>query len=309
MNFTLKQLRYFDSALRNGSIARAAEEMNISQSSITAAIDLIEQTLAADLFRRIPAKGIVATQAGQEVGRRVSAFLDQARLFEADLMSLTGDPTGTLRLGCYAPTAPYVLPPMLKRIARGYPDIRIDLQEGDMQRITEMLNSGSVDVALTYRRVTPDAQPFVPLFRARPWALLPDNWPLARQSSVTLEDLAENPMIILDLPSTQEYFSGLFEARGLRPHIVHTTKSSSVLRGLVAAQFGYSILNICGPADRDGSSGYVALPIAGDLDAPLFGVAYSSALQSSAIVQAVVATGTELVAEGALAHLLMEPIS
>lgn len=305
MHFTLKQLRYFDAALRNGSISRAADEMNISQSSITAAIDLIEQSIGTDLFRRIPAKGLVSTQTGQEVGKRVAAFLAQTRLFESDLMSLAGDPTGTLRLACYAPTAPYVLPPLLKRIAQSYPDIRIDLLEGDLRSITELLKSGAVDVALTYRRSLPADRAFAPLFNARPWAILPATAPQARGASVTMVELAQMPMIMLDLPGATEYFLSLFETLGLTPNIVHRTKSSSVLRGLVSAEFGFSILNICGPNDRSGRAGYVALPIADRLEEPAFGVAYAEPLQNSAIVRAVLRTGEQLVREGALHHLLM----
>lgn len=307
MKFTLKQLRYFDAALRGGSIARAAEEMNISQSSITAAIDLIEQTIGTELFRRVPAKGIVATRTGQQVGELIAGFLEQARVFESDMMSLSGDPAGTLRLACYAPTAPYVLPPLLKRIAQGYPDIRIELLEGDMHSIADLIQAGAVDVALTYRRETPESLSFLPLFRARPWALLPDDSPLAGKPAVSVEDLAPLPMIFLDLPGAQSYFVGLFDKQGLAPNVVHSTKSSSVLRGLVAAHFGYSILNICGPADRDGHAGYVALPISGDVDAPLYGVAYAAALQKSAIVRAVIETGAALAAAGKFDHLLLEP--
>ncbi|MDK3020672.1 LysR family transcriptional regulator [Pseudodonghicola flavimaris] len=312
MRFTLKQMRYFDAALRNGSIARAAEEMNISQSSITAAIDLIEQSIGVELFRRVPAKGLLATPAGTQVGTRVASFLEQARLFESDLMSLTGDPTGTLRMACYAPTAPYVLPPLLKRIAQSYPDIRIDLTEGDLNSISDLLKSGAVDLALTYRMVlphqmisVPDDRAFTPLFHAQPWAIVPANSPLSGQESVTMAELAPLPMIVLDLPGATEYFLGLFESQELRANVVHRTKSSSVLRGLVSAEFGYSILNICGPADRDGSAGYVALPISDPLDSPTFGVAYAATLQESAIVRAVLRTGEELVREGGLDHLLM----
>ncbi len=76
MNFTLKQLCYFDAALRNGSIARAAVEMNISQSSITAAIDMIEQCVGAELFRRVQ---LAAREDLQALGE-----LDQAAGFDAD---------------------------------------------------------------------------------------------------------------------------------------------------------------------------------------------------------------------------------
>lgn len=304
MRFTFKQLRYFDAALRTGSIARAATELNISQSSITAAIDMIEQTTGAELLRRMPAKGIVPTEIGLNVGARVQDFLEQVRIFESDVLSLTGDPAGTLRLGCYAPTAPYILPPILKRITQEYPEISIDLREGDMQAISEQLNHGSIDLALTYRRETPNSQPFVPMFRAKPIALIPDASPLAKQPSVTLEDLADMPMILLDLTATQGYFTGLFESRGLRPNIAHRTKSSSVLRGLVAANYGYAVMNICGPNDRDGQNGYVARPILGDLDAPQYGVAYTQASQRSALVKAVLKTCTEVCEQGAFDHLL-----
>jgi DNA-binding transcriptional LysR family regulator len=304
MRFTLKQLRYFDAALRTGSIARAAVEMNISQSSITAAIDIIEQTVEAELLRRLPAKGIVPTTTGRAVGGRVQAFLEQARIFESDLLSLTGDPAGSLRLGCYAPTAPYVLPPLLKRISQKYPSISIELKEGDMQSISDLLNSGAVDLALTYRRETPGSQPFIPMFRATPIALIPDVSPLAQQEEVELQDLAALPMILLDLPGTRPYFNGLFSSQGLRASIAHTTKSSSVLRGLVAANFGYALMNICGPHDRAGQNGYVARPIRGDLDSPQYGVAYTHASQRSALVKTVLQTCREVAEEGTFEALL-----
>ncbi|MDQ2090795.1 LysR family transcriptional regulator [Marimonas arenosa] len=305
MHFTLKQLRYFDAALRIGSIARAAAEMNISQSSITAAIDSIEQDIGTELFRRIPAKGLIPTDTGQRVGQLVTQFLEQARMFESDLMSLSGGPAGTLRLACYAPTAPYVLPPLLKRVARDYPEIRIDLQEGDMHSINTQLKSGTVDLALTYRRETPEKLPFTPLFRARPWALLPANSPLSQQPAVRLADLAPLPMIMLDLPGTETYFLSIFSSHGLRPDVVHTTKSSSVLRGLVAAEFGYSILNICGPNDRDGRNGIIALPISDEIESPRFGVACTHAAQRAAMVQAVTSICEELSENGAFDHLIL----
>lgn len=81
MRFTLKQLRYFDAAVRSGSISRAAAEMHISQSSITASIDAIEQSLGMELFRRVPAKGVQPTEAGHVVATRIADFLEQARRF------------------------------------------------------------------------------------------------------------------------------------------------------------------------------------------------------------------------------------
>ncbi len=307
MRFTFKQLRYYDAALRFGSIARAAEDMNISQSSITAAIDLIEATVGTPLFRRIPAKGIVPTDTGRAVGDQVAAFLEQCQAFDAGLAGLETDPAGTLRMACYAPTAPYVLPPLLTRISSLYPAIRIELREGDMEQISDLLLSGEVEMAITYRRTLRPNQPFLPLFRARPFALLPATSPLCAKPALRLADLADKPMIMLDLPATETYFRQLFAAQGLKPKVAHTTKSSSVLRGLVAANLGYSLLNIVGHADKQPETGYAVRPLLGPLDAPELGVAYAQGADQSAVVQAVLTISTDLAASGIFSDLSLAP--
>ncbi|QFT57347.1 HTH-type transcriptional activator CmpR [Sulfitobacter sp. THAF37] len=303
MNFTLKQLLYFDAARRNRSIARAAAEMNISQSSITAAVDQIEQSVGVELFRRIPAKGVVPTRMGDEVGRHISGFLEQARLFQSDMMSLGGNPTGTLRLGCFEPTAPYVLPPLLRRISDGYPEIRIDLMEGDMEQMSDVLQTGAVDAALTYEMEVRPEHSFVPLFEAPPYALVPESSHLAHRTELSLQDLVDVPMVALDVPRTRGYFQRLFKNAGLTPTVVHSTKSGAVLRGLIAAQFGHGILNICSPADRDPTQGYLSLPIVAPVENPVFGIAYAPQLENSAVVRAVIDTASELAAEGGFDHL------
>ena len=113
-------------------------------------------------------------------------------------------------------------------------------------------------------------------------------------------------MILLDLPLVPEYFGGLFASEGLAPKVAHTTKSSSVLRGLVGANLGYALLNICGPLDRKGQNGYVAKPLKGKQDALHYGVAYTNASKRSALGRSVLETCRELVEQGGFSHLLME---
>lgn len=307
MRFTLKQLRYYDAALRTGSIAKAAAAMNISQSSITAALDILEETVGQELFRRVPAKGIQPTETGQSVGQRIADFLEHARVFESDLMSLSGNPTGRLHVGCYSPSAPYVLPRLMKKVAHLHPSIRVELVEADLVQMHSLLQEGKIDLALTYRRTVPEALHFLPLFEARPYALLPEDSPLAAQATVTLRDLAAMPMVLLDLPDASGYFSDLFAEQGLEFQTVHTTKSSSVLRGLVAAGFGHSVLNICSPGDRDGTNGYLVRPISGPVMTPLFGVAYTSAARRSALMRAVLEVCQELAGAGSFDDLVLAP--
>ena len=106
MNFTLKQLRYVEAAGRLGSIAKAAVEVSISQSSITAAIDALEASLDYGLFVRTPAKGVQPTSAGRESLQLIRNFLNQAQQFEAELQSQGGDDAGLVSIACYATAAP-----------------------------------------------------------------------------------------------------------------------------------------------------------------------------------------------------------
>src|SRR6185437_8148395 len=150
MNFTLKQLRYVEAAGRCGSITDAAEQLSISQSSITAAIDALEQTLGFDLFIRMPAKGIQPTPSGMDALAHIRNYLEQTNHLNSDLRSIGGQPVGALRLACYITTAPHVLPLMLKGFVRENPGVRIELTEGDMVYMVNSILEGSVDLACTY---------------------------------------------------------------------------------------------------------------------------------------------------------------
>ncbi len=307
MHFTLKQLRYVEAAGRTGSIARAADEMNISQSSITAAIDALETQLDFDLFMRMPAKGIHPTPQGHEVLALIRRHLEEVRVLESELSALAGDPVGTLRLACYDTTAPYVLPPLLKEFARRYAGVRISVQEGNMDEIRQFLTEGSADLALTYRRAMPDSQGFVGLFRARPYALLPAEHALARRRSVSLKALCQLPMIMLDLPHAREYYLSLFSDAGLSPLVAHTTKTAPMARALVAGGFGFTILNIRDPGNVEPVSGYAARPIRDTVEAPFFGIAQQPGRRRPQIIDRFIALAQELAEQGRFRELTLFP--
>lgn len=285
MRFTLKQLRYVEAAGRLGSIARAAQEQNISQSSITAAIDGLEREVGYDIFVRAPSKGIRMTPGGQETLRLIRGFIDQARHFDFDLKSVSGNPTGALRIACYATAAPSFLPPILKAFTEQYPDISIKLLEGNMETCMAFLNDGEADLAFIYDQVIEAPHEFIELFAAPPYVLIPAENPLSERASVTLEDVADLPMILLDLPHTREYFESVFAEVGLTPNIVHSSRSAEITRALVAGGLGYTILNICPPDYRAGDSRFRPVPLKGRPTTPIFGIAAPKGTRQPSIVQ------------------------
>jgi len=230
LNLTIKQLRYTEAAGRLGSIAAAAAELNISQSSITAAIDALEGSLGYDIFIRQPAKGILATPSGDKALGMVADILRQHSHFETELEALGGAPRGVLRLGCYMTVAPGFLPRVLSGFSAEYPEAQTDISEGDMDAMIELLSQGVIDLACTYEIAAGSELSFTPLFSAPPYALIPDSDPLAMQEELTLHDIADRPFILLDLPHTRAYFEQLYRSIGLRPKIAHSSRSSEIVR-------------------------------------------------------------------------------
>ncbi|MFD2856666.1 LysR family transcriptional regulator [Seohaeicola zhoushanensis] len=230
----MKQLRYVEAAGRLGSIARAAEEMAISQSSITAAIDALEHSLDYDLFVRTPAKGIHATPPGLEALQMIRGFLNHSRHFEADLQSVGGDETGVVRIGCYGTAAPAFLPEILRAMKDRRPNITVDVLEGDMSSVVDFLRDGKADLSFTYEMGLDSGQQFEPLFNAPPYALISTDDPMSELPGVTYAQLSRKTMVMLDLPYARDYFSTLFSRRGLSPTVGHATRSADFARALVA---------------------------------------------------------------------------
>ena len=273
MNFTLKQMRYIEAAGRLGSIAKAAQELSISQSSITAAIDAFEASLQYSVFVRTPAKGIQATPAGEQALLLIRNFLHQARHLQSDLKTLGGDTSGLVRIACYAAVAPAFLPAVLQNITDNFPGMSIQVMEGDQQEVVEFLDEGKVDLVFTYRNILRPNHRFVDLFHAPPYALINLDDPLSRKSSVSLFDLAGRGMIMLNRPHAREYFISLFQNVGLEAKVAHSALSAEIARTLVAGRFGYTIVNVR-PVDYIANrSSYRAVPIRDIDEGPQFGIA------------------------------------
>jgi DNA-binding transcriptional LysR family regulator len=307
MNFTLKQLRYVEATGRLGSIANAASELNISQSSITSAIGALESQIGFDLFVRTPAKGISITPGGYEALKMIRNFIVQSRHFEAELSAIGGDASGSVRVSCYVTAAPSFLPPILKAFKSVYPYTSIKLLEGNMEATMGYLNNGEADLAMVYQEVVEDRQHFTPLFSAPPYALISRDDPLAREKSVCLADLASRPMVMLDLPRTREYFTRMFDELGLKPNLVHSTRSAEIVRALVSGGHGYSILNICPPDYRRDDARFRVIPIRDDhLRAPVFGLATLSDTRQPSIVRAFIQQCVDLKQAGAFDEITLQ---
>lgn len=239
--FTFRQLDYFTAVAEYGNISEAARARRIAQPAMSMAIAQLEDLLGAKLFLRRPGHGISLTQDGHRVLAQSRSLLALAQQIAGGSTAAELPLKGRLAIACFQDLAPYILPRMMADFRRRYPEITLHLVESDFAGVREALMSGRVELAITYELGVEAAAQRQVLAELPPYALLPAQHPLAKQSKVSLSALAEQPLIIEDMPQSREYFMSLFWAHGLRPQISQYTQTFETQRGLVAHGHGVAL--------------------------------------------------------------------
>jgi DNA-binding transcriptional LysR family regulator len=244
MRFTLKQLEYFVAAGERGSITFAAEKVNISQPSISAAITHLEAEFGVQLFIRHHAQGLSLTPEGMRMLRDARALLRQAEELQSVAGELSELVSGPLAIGCLVTVYPLLVPELVHSFRKRYASARVHAVASDQSGLFERLRSGEITIAVTYDMSVPADLAFEPLAHLPPFAFVAAGHPLARQRSLSLQTLAEEPFLLLDLPHSREYFLALFHQLGLTPRMAGRFEHMDVIRSLVARGDGFGLANI-----------------------------------------------------------------
>lgn len=244
LRFTLRQLEYFVAVGDMGSIALAAEKVNVSSPSISTAINLLEKEFGLPLFVRQHAQGLSPTIAGREMLKQARHVLQNAEKMVDLAGDISGNVQGALSIGGLLTFAQVVVPAIRASFEALYPQVRVTQHELDQAQIFSRLRRSEIDVAITYDLDLPSDLNFNPIASLPPYAILGKDHPLAGRGSVTVDDLLPHPMVLLDLPFSSEYFMSFFGTSGKKPMIAERTRDMAVMRSLVANGFGFSIANV-----------------------------------------------------------------
>jgi len=287
MRFTLRQLEYFIAAGETGSITLASERIHISQPSISTAISHLEQELGVQLFIRHHAQGLSLTPAGRDLLREAKNVITQADGLYTLARETSGQVRGTLSLGCMVTLAPMLVPELTHSFTSAFPATQLRHFEGNQEELTESLRRAEIDVALTYDLHVPEDVLFVPLASLPPHVVVSEAHPFAQHSTLSLQELAPEPMILLDLPLSREYFLALFMKEGVVPNIASRSAHQEVVRTMVANGYGYTLLNVRPRSEYalDGRR-LVRVRLSGDLRPMTIGVATLKQLAKSRLIEA-----------------------
>lgn len=244
MTLSLRAMRYLQAALQQGSITAAAEAMRVAPSAIASALNQAEDAFGMALVTRARAKGVFPTLAGRDVQRRIDDLLERYDTLLTDVSDLQSNLSGTLAIGFNAPIAPAFLPEICAPLLAAHPEISLSFVEGDNTSVQKGLLDGQLDVILFVAEVPNPQIATQPLIFAPTYCLCPTDHPFAAGRSVSVSQIVREPLILLDRPAARGYYMDLLEQSGEEFRIVATANSTEMVRSLVAAGIGVSLLNM-----------------------------------------------------------------
>lgn len=243
-NVTLRQLRYFVAAAETGQFSMAATRAHVSQSAITNAVLLLEESLGVKLFDRKP-HGVGLTAEGHGFYQRARHILDSLDDALREPRFQTHHLQGSIRIGASYTMLGYFLPPLLARFRTHYPNVEIDLRDMNRPEIEAAIDAGDLEVGVVILSNIAERERFGHhvLLRSRRQLWTSAAHPLLQKDNAALEDIAAYPYIQITVDEAEQSTQRYWDAKGLTPNIAFRTGSMEALRGLIAHGFGVTILS------------------------------------------------------------------
>jgi LysR family hydrogen peroxide-inducible transcriptional activator len=194
---TIRQLECFVVLAASRSFRRAAEQLAMSQPSLSVQIRNLETTLGLTLVER-RAVGAELTPVGREALTHAQVALQAARALSEFANAAQVKLTGRIRLGVSSTIGPYLLPSVVARLHRSYPDLRLYVRESAPEELVRELMEGQHDTVLVQLPVRAEQCHVEELFRERLLVLLASDHPLASNATVAADALAGQDVLTLD---------------------------------------------------------------------------------------------------------------
>ncbi|MGI9481952.1 MAG: LysR substrate-binding domain-containing protein [Hyphomicrobiales bacterium] len=171
------------------------------------------------------------------------AYGSPTRMTPVAPASDTSDSPGRkLSVGCFHTFGPFILPALLARMANASRPVDVRIADGDERTVVSGLMSGETELALLYDIKLGDDLEREALASIQPYVLLADGHPLTEKPLLEVEDLADEPFVLLDARPSRDYFMSMFEQAGVEPKLAYSSTSFEMVRGLVGHGLGVSIL-------------------------------------------------------------------
>lgn len=232
--------RAFVEAVRRGSLTRAAEMMNYTQSGVSHMIAALEQEFGFPLLLRSK-NGTALTEDGRRVYDLCVRIVDTEDELNHAVGMINGVVTGKLRIGAYFSVLTHWMPNVIREFSKLYPQVELQLFEGEMEEQFAMLNSGRIDMGV-FSISPPEEYEFVPICQDELFIIIPRGHALAEKKTLTRQDLLQyqNDFILQD-ESADEDFRLIFGEDARPSQNRYCVRSDSTIIALVEMGLGIAV--------------------------------------------------------------------
>ena len=239
---TLHQLKVFEAAARHGSFTRAAEELFLTQPTISMQIKQLTKSVGLPLFEQV-GKRLYLTEAGKELFATCRQLFDMIAKFEMKVANLKGLKQGQLRLAVIT-TAKFFIPRLLGPFCQLYPGIDISLQVTNHEGIIERMASNLDDLYII-TQIPENIDVTYQQFLENPLVVLaPINHPLANKKNIPIKDLSGEAFIMREPGSgTRRAVQILFDRYGVKVQVKLELGSNEAIKQGIIGGLGISVLS------------------------------------------------------------------
>lgn len=255
---TFRQLQIFESIFRLGSFTRAAEELFLTQPTVSMQIKKLSDAVGLPLFEHV-GRNVEPTEAGAELYHAVTQVFEILSNLEMKVADLQGLKRGRLRVGVIT-TAKYLAPEMLGEFSQEYPGIDLALKVTNRERIIERMLANEDDLYIMGQAPTGEMEVESYRFAPNPLVVMaPRNHPLVGKKKISLKRLSEEPFIIREPGSgIRDVTLKKFEEKNLRPNVRMELGSNEAIKHTIVGGLGISVMSLH-TLKLEGHNGPVAL--------------------------------------------------
>jgi DNA-binding transcriptional LysR family regulator len=241
----LHQLRCFVAAAEELHFGRAAQQLDMMPSALGRHVRMLEDDLGTQLLTRTT-RSVALTEDGTAFLKQAKELLAQADRLAASFRARSRVRAVTIRVGTIDSAAAGLLPALLHDIRDQQSDVAVQLVEDKTIRLLPRLLSGRLDLAFVRPPESADKRlEFLFLFHETAVVALSERHPLARRASLTIADLADEPLIVPERrsrPHSHDLTMKLFAEAGLDARVVQIADEKQTIVNLVAAELGVAIV-------------------------------------------------------------------
>lgn len=241
----LQQLRYIWEVSRNDlNISATAQLLYTSQPGISKQIRLLEDELGVEIFARSGKHLTRVTAAGEHIIATAGEILRKCENIKQIGEEFSNERVGTLSIATTHTQARYALPPVISAFMQEYPDVALHMHQGTPSQIAEMAADGTVDFAIATEGMEKHTDLIMmPCYRWNRCVVVPKGHPLIKKSKLTLEALAEHPIVTYVFGFTgRSKLDDAFNQVDLEPKVIFTAADADVIKTYVRLGLGVGIV-------------------------------------------------------------------